>query len=68
MSFLYTMYGQDLLAKKKEDNKRNFKRNDNGSDEQEENESKPIKKKLIKEDYDLLEIVRLKELLKKRSC
>lgn len=54
MSFLYTMYGQDLLAKKKEDNKRNFKRNDGTTEEQEDVESKPLKKKLIKEDYDFV--------------
>lgn len=67
MSFLYTMYGQDLLAKKKEDNKRNFKRNDNGSDEQEENESKPIKKKLIKEDYDFVGNSKVERTIKRKG-
>lgn len=54
MSFLYTMYGQDLKAKKKEDNKRNFKKSGDGTGTPEEAEPKTSKKKLVKEDYDFV--------------
>lgn len=53
MSFLYNMYGNELRQKKKEDNKKYFKKNNyDKSDEIDTN--KKIKQKLVKENYDFI--------------
>ncbi len=52
MKFLYAMFGQELLAKKKEDNKRNFKKSENR--QQEEPDDRNGKQRLIKEDFEFV--------------
>lgn len=63
MIFLYTMYGQDLLAKKKETNASRLHLKAN----EEKSESIPTKKKLVREEYDFVKNSKIERIIKKKE-
>lgn len=69
MSFLYTMYGQDLLEKKKLANKRNASAWEKSASKktQVEVQTKSTRKKLVKEDYNFIKNAVIERTVKRKG-